>query len=112
MTAANRILLLRPGERTSVKGNTYPNGRLGKASVVAFQAEEPDKFGNPVWQVFVTEPPPRTDQPQQRLPLERPASPAGASAARAGAARRATSAQRPAGRSRVASVPLRVRAPK
>ena len=73
MTAANRILLLRPGERTSVEGNTYPNGRLGKARVVAFQAEEPDKFGNPVWQVFVTEPPSSSPPPPRSAPSSSPA---------------------------------------
>src|SRR3954469_13487348 len=62
-------------ERTSAKGNRYLAGWLGKASVVAFQAEEPDKFGNPVWDVFVSTPEPRTDQ--RPLPLERPAPPAG-----------------------------------
>jgi hypothetical protein len=29
-------------------------GWLGKASVVAFEAEEPDKFGNKMWRVFVS----------------------------------------------------------
>src|SRR5690348_5379754 len=70
-----RVLLLQLSERTSAKGRPYLGGWLGKASVVAFQAEEPDKFGNPVWDVFVAEPQPRTDR--RALPLERPAPPAG-----------------------------------
>src|SRR3954447_2881201 len=53
-------------ERTSAKGNRYLAGWLGKASVVAFQAEEPDKFGNPVWDVFVAEPQPRAEQQQSK----------------------------------------------
>ena len=71
----NRVLLLQLSERTSAKGNRYLSGWLGKASVVAFQAEEPDRFGNRVWDVFVAEPQPRTDQ--RPLLLERPAPPAG-----------------------------------
>ena len=66
---APRVLLMQLSERTSAKGNRYLAGWLGKASVVAFQAEEPDKFGNPVWEVFVSEPQPRSEQ--RPLPLER-----------------------------------------
>src|SRR5919206_81625 len=65
---ANRVLLMQLSERTSAKGNRYLSGWLGRASVVAFQAEEPNKWGNPVWDVFVSEPQPRTDQ--RPLPLE------------------------------------------
>src|SRR5690348_17334198 len=65
----NRVLLMQLSERTSGRGNRYLAGWLGKASVVAFQADEPDKFGNPVWEVFVAEPQPRADQ--RPLPLER-----------------------------------------
>ena len=72
-----RVLLLQLSERTSAKGNRYLSGWLGKASAIAFQAEEPDRFGNPVWDVFVSTPEPRTDQ--RPLPLERPAPPAGVS---------------------------------
>src|SRR3954447_16144164 len=54
-----RVLLLQLSERTSAKGNRYLAGWLGKAGVVAFQAEEPDKFGNPVWNLFVSTPEPR-----------------------------------------------------
>ncbi len=60
-----RVLLLELSERTSAKGNPYMAGWLGKASVVAFKAEHVDKHGNPVWQVFVTEPQQREEQRQQ-----------------------------------------------
>src|SRR4051794_18996669 len=48
------------------------SGWLGKASVVAFQAEEPDKFGNAVWDVFVSTPEPRPEAGQERDPARRP----------------------------------------
>src|SRR4051812_3631621 len=67
-----RVLLLQLSERTSAKGNRYLAGWLGKASVVAFQAEEPDKFGNPVWDVFVSTPEPRPEAGQERDPARRP----------------------------------------
>ena len=41
--------------RTSAKGNAYLAGRLGKASVVAFPGEA-DKFGNPTWDPFLSQP--------------------------------------------------------
>src|SRR3954470_24877644 len=59
-----RVLLLELSERTSAKGNPYMSGWLGKASVVAFKAEHADKHGNPVWQVFVTEPQQEQQQAQ------------------------------------------------
>src|SRR4051812_8675780 len=59
-------------QRTSAKGNAYLAGWLGKASVVAFQAEEPDKWGNPVWDVFVSTPEPRSEAGQGRDPAPRP----------------------------------------
>src|SRR4051812_10099174 len=59
-------------QRTSAKGNAYLAGWLGKASVVAFQAEEPDKWGNPVWDVFVSTPEPRAEAGQERDPARRP----------------------------------------
>src|SRR3954451_11998523 len=62
----NRVLLMQLSERTSAKGNAYLSGWLGKASVVAFQAEEPDKWGNPVWDVFVSTPEPRAEQQQSK----------------------------------------------
>jgi hypothetical protein len=49
-----RVLLLELSERISSKGRKYMAGWLGKASVVAFEAEEPDKFGNKMWRVFVS----------------------------------------------------------
>src|SRR5213592_473797 len=61
MSAGPRVLLMQLSERTSAKGNAYLSGWLGKASVVAFQAEEPNKWGNPVWDVFVSTPEPRAE---------------------------------------------------
>ena len=55
-----RVLLMQLSERTSGKGNRYLSGWLGKASVVAF-AGEPDKHGNPTWDLFVSEPQPRAE---------------------------------------------------
>src|SRR4051794_14466644 len=66
VTAGPRVLLLQLSQRTSAKGNAYLAGWLGKASVVAFQAEEPDKWGNPVWDVFVSTPEPRGEQQQSK----------------------------------------------
>jgi hypothetical protein len=48
------VLLLELSERISGRGRKYMAGWLGKASVVAFEAEEPDKFGNKMWRVFVS----------------------------------------------------------
>ena len=61
MTAGPRVLLMQLSERTSGKGNRYLSGWLGKASVVAF-AGEPDKHGNPTWDLFVSEPQPRAER--------------------------------------------------
>src|SRR4051794_15081598 len=66
VSAGPRVLLMQLSQRTSAKGNAYLSGWLGKASVVAFQAEEPDKFGNPVWDVFVSTPEPRAEQQQSK----------------------------------------------
>ena len=49
MTAPNRVLLLTLSERTSAKGRRYMSGLLGRASVVAFEAEEPKRRGNKWW---------------------------------------------------------------
>ncbi len=49
-----KVLLLELSERISSKGRKYMSGFLGRASVVAFEAEEPDKFGNKMWRVFVS----------------------------------------------------------
>ena len=70
MTAGPRVLLLTLSERTSGKGNRYLSGWLGKASVVAF-AGEPDRHGNPTWDLFVSEPQPRPEAGQAR-PERRP----------------------------------------
>ena len=53
-----RVLLTKLSVRTSAKGRQYLSGWLGKASVVAF-AGEPDKFGNDVWDLYLSEPEPR-----------------------------------------------------
>src|SRR4051812_49780318 len=83
MTAANRILLLRPGEGVSAKGDTYLSGWLGEASVVAFQAEEPDVRGNPVRELFVSTPESGPETRQERAPA-RPADGEGEVRSRAG----------------------------
>ncbi len=49
-----KVLLLELSERTSARGTRYMSEFLGKASVVAFEAEEPDRFGNKMWRVFVS----------------------------------------------------------
>jgi hypothetical protein len=54
-----KVLLLELSERISSKGRKYMSGFLGKASVVAFEAAEPDKFGRKKWSVFVSTPQPR-----------------------------------------------------
>ena len=61
MTAARerRVLLMQLSERTSGNGTRYLSGFLGKAKLVAFLGKEPDKFGNPVWNVYAAEPTPR-----------------------------------------------------
>ena len=53
-----RVLLLQLIQRTSARGTPYLSGWLGKASVVAFEGE-PDKHGNPTWDLFVSTPEPR-----------------------------------------------------
>ena len=49
------VLLTTLSVRTSAKGNAYLAGWLGKASVVAFPGEA-DKFGNPTWDPFLSQP--------------------------------------------------------
>jgi hypothetical protein len=71
MSGEPRVLLMVLSERTSSRGTTYLAGWLGKAKVVAFRGKEPDKFGNPTWELFVSEPQPR-EQPKQ-LPARREA---------------------------------------
>jgi hypothetical protein len=63
MTVGHRVLLTTLSVRTSAKGRRYLSGWLGKAGLVAFEGE-PDKFGNPTWNVFLSEPEPRPDQPR------------------------------------------------
>jgi hypothetical protein len=58
-----RVLLTTLSVRTSAKGRSYLSGWLGKASVVAF-AGQPDKHGNPTWDVFLAEPEPREGPPR------------------------------------------------
>jgi hypothetical protein len=53
-----RVLLAKLSVRTSAQGRQYLSGWLGKASVVGFPGEA-DKFGNAVWDIFVSEPEPR-----------------------------------------------------
>jgi hypothetical protein len=78
--SGNRVLLTTLSVRTSAKGNQYLAGWLGKASVVAF-AGEPDKFGNPTWDVFLCEPEPRlAAQKAPQGPQERDEAPARVSA--------------------------------
>ena len=76
MSAGPRVLLMQLSERTSGKGNRYLSGWLGKASVVAF-AGEPDKHGNPTWDVFVSEPQSRAAAGQERDPARPQARDAG-----------------------------------
>jgi hypothetical protein len=101
MNGGPRVLLMQLSERTSAKGSRYLSGWLGKASVVAFQAEAPDKFGNTVWDVFVSEPQPKAErrpEVEQELelrPRPEPISRSGGTAAPNAAANRSA---RPAGR--------------
>src|SRR3954447_11574401 len=80
MSTGPRVLFMQLSQRTSAKGNAYLAGWLGKASVVAF-AGEPDKHGNPTWELFVSTPEPRAEQQQsktearQERPEQRPQSP-------------------------------------
>ena len=56
-----KVLLMQLSERTSAKGTRYFTGYLGRAKLVAFLDQEPDKFGNPQWSVYAAEPVPRGD---------------------------------------------------
>jgi hypothetical protein len=56
-----RVLLMQLSECVSSKGSRYLSGFLGKASVVAFEAKEPDRFGRKCWDVFVSTPRPKAD---------------------------------------------------
>ena len=57
-----KVLLMQLSERTSAKGTRYLSGFLGKAKLVAFLDQERDRFGNPQWSVYASEPAPRGDQ--------------------------------------------------
>lgn len=75
--SASRVLLTTLSRRTSTKGNEYLAGWLGKASVVAFPGQ-PDKFGNPTWDLFLSQPEPRDGLPApRRQATERQAASAG-----------------------------------
>lgn len=47
-----RVLLMTLSIRTAASGRSYLSGFLGKARVVAF-AGEPDRFGNPTWDILL-----------------------------------------------------------
>lgn len=51
-----KVLLLQLSERTSGTGTRYFSGWLGKARLVGFLADEPDRDGNPLWNVYAAEP--------------------------------------------------------
>jgi hypothetical protein len=57
-----KVLLMQLSERTTARGTRYLSGFLGRARLVAFLDQEPDKFGNPQWSVYAAEPAPREDQ--------------------------------------------------
>jgi hypothetical protein len=54
-TSNKRVLLTVLSVRTSSKGNQYLSGFLSKALVVGFPGE-PDKFDNPTWNIYLSEP--------------------------------------------------------
>lgn len=53
-----RVLLATLSQRTSSKGRAYLSGYLGKAKVLGFEGDA-DKWGNPTWDLYVSEPEPR-----------------------------------------------------
>ena len=61
-----RVLLVKLSERTSQKGSTWLSGWLGAARLVGFRAKEPDKFGNPVFDVYAVEPREQPAAPEPR----------------------------------------------
>jgi hypothetical protein len=90
---SGKVLLATLSVRTSAKGRPYLSGWLGKASVVAFEGE-PDKFGNPTWNIYLCEPEPRegTQKPARGVGSSdnappRPALPASPSARPGGSVR-------------------------
>jgi hypothetical protein len=56
-----KVLLTTLSIRTSGRGNEYLSGWLGKARVVGFKAKEPDRWGNPCWDLYLSEPEQRAD---------------------------------------------------
>jgi hypothetical protein len=58
----SKVLLMQLSECTSQKGSKYMSGYLGRASVVAFEAKEPDRFGRKCWDVYVSTPRPKEDR--------------------------------------------------
>jgi hypothetical protein len=63
-----RVLLTTLSMRTSARGRPYLSGWLGRASVVAFEGQ-PDKHGNPTWDVFLAEP---SSDGRQKAPASPP----------------------------------------
>jgi hypothetical protein len=51
-----KVLLIQLAERTSGQGRRYFSGWLGKARLVGFLAEETDRDGNPLWNIYAAEP--------------------------------------------------------
>jgi hypothetical protein len=63
-----RVLLMRLSIRESSKGTPYLSGFPGCARVVAFKSKEQDRWGNEQWEVFVSEPEPKSE-PRPDLPV-------------------------------------------
>ena len=57
-----KVLLMQLAERTSGQGRRYFSGWLGKARLVGFLAEETDRDGNPLWNIYAAEPGPRGER--------------------------------------------------
>jgi hypothetical protein len=51
-----KVLLVKLSQRTSGKGTLYLSGWMGSARLVGFLDKEPDKNGDPVWNVYAAEP--------------------------------------------------------
>ncbi|WP_191057509.1 hypothetical protein [Geminicoccus harenae] len=67
---APKVLLTTLTERTSAKGNVYLTGWLAKARVVGFRGED-DEHGNPVWNLYLSEPERRENaSPPGKVPGE------------------------------------------
>jgi hypothetical protein len=57
-----KVLLMQLAEQTSGQTRRYFSGWLGKARLVGFLAEETDRDGNPLWNIYATEPAPRGER--------------------------------------------------